>query len=522
MADYMYMMESRLTPEQLKGVSLMQDVAQAHSLNLYLAGGAVRDIISGSSIRDLDFTVEGNPSKLLRDLEKAGAQLQGEDNHLHVLLIELPGQVRAELAMARAEKYGKPGRPPEISSAAIIEDLRRRDFTVNAMGLSLNPGSRGLLLDPSNGVADIEAKQLRVLHNYAFLEDPSRLIRAARFAARFKWTLEERTRARYDSALDNRYIAYIQESAIGREIEQMAYEDEPLAIMRALEKEGWLRVLHPRWSVAKADSQGLSRLLKTRQQMSSLGYSSSVAPAVMYFITSRMSSHDVGELQKLIPRKAFVQTWKHLEDDAAELSRRLLGKEASTPSRAWQMLSATRPESIIFLEVTARRAAVKQKLRNFMGKWRQVKQRFPLPEMLEMRITPDLPAYPKLIEQMFLLMLDGKLRSKSELTRFLKPYEPPPPPPPPPPKRAKVKGEKGEKEGKEAEAAHQAPPEKGKGKKKAAAPLPAPKAETKPVAKTPAKPPAKPAAKPAAKPKPAPKKAAIKKVKPKPKKKKKR
>ena len=98
--------------------------------------------------------------------------------------------------MARIERYEKAGKPPVISPATLIEDLRRRDFTVNAMALSLNPGSRGLLMDPFNGAADIEAKVIRVLHNYAFVEDPSRLIRATRFAARFHWPLEERTQAR--------------------------------------------------------------------------------------------------------------------------------------------------------------------------------------------------------------------------------------------------------------------------------------------------------------------------------------
>jgi tRNA nucleotidyltransferase/poly(A) polymerase len=159
-----------------------------------------------------------------------------------------------------------------ISPATLIEDLRRRDFTVNAMALSLNPGSRGLLMDPFNGAADIEAKVLRVLHNYAFVEDPSRLIRASRFAARFHWPLEERTQARFDSAKENNYIEYITHKAVGYEIAQLAYEDDPLHVVRVLEKEGWLKVLNPHWTSAKVDTAQLSQLLKTRQQMTELGY----------------------------------------------------------------------------------------------------------------------------------------------------------------------------------------------------------------------------------------------------------
>src|SRR5258708_35306656 len=107
-------------------------------------------------------------------------------------------------------------------AATIIDDLRRRDFTVNAMALSLNEGSRGLLMDPFNGVADIEAKVIRVLHNYAFLEDPSRLIRATRFTSRFHWPLEERTQARYESGKEKGYIERIGSSRVGNGIERLA------------------------------------------------------------------------------------------------------------------------------------------------------------------------------------------------------------------------------------------------------------------------------------------------------------
>src|SRR5439155_7419660 len=176
------------------------DIARAAGMNVYLTGGAVRDIISGFSIRDLDFTVQGNPLKLQKELERARAIVSASDDDLKMLYVTLPGNVRAEISIARTERYEKAGKPPVISAATLIEDLRRRDFTINAMALSLNPGSRGLLMDPFNGAADIDAKLLRVLHNYAFVEDPSRLIRASRFAARFHWPLEERTQARYESA----------------------------------------------------------------------------------------------------------------------------------------------------------------------------------------------------------------------------------------------------------------------------------------------------------------------------------
>jgi tRNA nucleotidyltransferase (CCA-adding enzyme) len=437
MADYIYTMELRLTPNQQKGVMLVQDIARNAGMNVYLTGGAVRDIISGHPIRDLDFTVQGNPLKLQKELERAGAVIGGADEDLHVVYVTLPGGVRAEISGARIERFEKAGKPPLITPATIIEDLRRRDFTVNAMALSLNPGSRGLLMDPFNGAADIEAKLLRILHNYAFVEDPSRLIRASRFAARFTWTLEERTQARYDSAKENNYIDYITNRAIGYEIEQLAYEDDALNVARVLEKEGWLKILHPHWTTAKIDANGLSQLMKARQQMNELGYLPDPAPAVFHFLTDKLSEKEISDIRRMIPRRDLAEAWRDLEDNAKDLAKRLSGKEAATPSRTWKLLSGARQEMILFLSVTARQQAVAQKIKNFFTKWRQTQQKIPLPEMTELLITPQLPEYPKIADEVFMLLLDGKLRSRTEILKFLKPLAPPPPPPPPPPRRGR-------------------------------------------------------------------------------------
>jgi tRNA nucleotidyltransferase (CCA-adding enzyme) len=439
MADYIYSMETRLTPDQQKGVSQVQEIARRAGLNLYLTGGTIRDLVTGFPIRDIDLSIQGNPLKLQKELEKAGITVQGVDEDLRTLQLLMPGNVRAELNMTRAEVYDKPGKPPVVTPATINEDLRRRDFTVNAMALSLNPGSRGLLLDPFNGIADIEAKLLRVLHNYAFLEEPVRLIRATRLMARFHWNLEERTQARYDSAKENNYIDYLNKRMVGYELEQLAHEDDPVHIARALEREGWLKLLHPHWTVAKLDSSEVGQLVKTRQMMNELGYSVETGPLVMYFLTKRMSDKDTSDIQKMIPRRDFVDKWKHLESGAHDLSKRLTSKEAAMPSGAWKILSQATPENVLFLSLTTRQQAVDGKLKNFFTKWRQVREKLPFPEMAELRITPTLPEYPEIMERAFLLLMDGKLRSHGEIMNFLKPYEPPPPPPPPAPKRGRGK-----------------------------------------------------------------------------------
>ncbi len=463
MADYIYMLETRLSPDQQKAVTLVLDSAKAAGMNLYLTGGAIRDLITGFPIRDLDFTVQGNALKLQKDLERAGAVVGDADGETRTLLLTLPGGVRAEIAMARSERYDKQGKPPQMAPSTIIEDLRRRDFTVNAMALSLNEGSRGLLMDPFNGAADIEAKVIRVLHNYAFLEDPSRMIRATRFTTRFHWPLEERTQARYEAGKENGYIEYIRSSSIGYEIEQLAYEDDPHGVLKAYEKEGWLKVLNPRWSTAKVDTAGLGALMKTRQQMNELGYTPEVAPLVLHFLTERLGEKDIADLRRAIPRKDLVEAWKDLDSNAHSLAKRLTGKEAATPSRTWRLLSSARPEMILFLAITARQQAVAQKIKNFFTKWRQVQQKIPLPEMTELHITPQMPAYPKIANDVFLLLLDGKLRSRTETLKFLKPLAPPPPPPPPPPPTKRGRGAKAAAAAAPAAASGQ-PGAKGKGK----------------------------------------------------------
>ena len=176
-------------------------------------------------------------------------------------------------------------------------------------------------------------------------------------------------------------------------------------------------------------------------------------------------------------------TWS---SEAHDLAKKLTGKEAASNSGTWKVLSAAPAESILFLSMTTRQSGVDQKLKNFLSKWRQFREKLPFPEMAELRITSQLPEYPEILDKAFLLLLDGKLRSHNEVMNFLKPYEPPPPPPPPPARRGRGKAVVPEAAPVAAPVVAAAPAKRGRKPKGgaapvAAAPTPAPIEPAKPV-----------------------------------------
>ncbi len=429
MPDYIYLLENRLSPAQQNALRHVRDAARDAGMTVFLAGGAVRDLTSGFPVRDLDFSVQGNALKLKKTLEKAGGVFWGDHEPSHTLFFWFPGSVRVEVSSARREEYPKPGKPV-YHWAPILDDLRRRDFTVNAMALSLNEGSWGLLLDPLNGVADIEARHLRLASNYGFIEDPSRMIRAVRFTARTGWEMDERTKARYQNAKAEGMMEQISAFARGYELEEIAHEEDPLKALRALEAEGWMKVLDPAWTAAKADVKGLDELDRILIKLLVLGVSPDPSAAHIELLTAKMQPKDVASLKRLLPRRGFVEQWNHLEQSAKEFSKDLLGKAAAKPSATWKLLVSYQAEPVLWLAFSSKNAQVKEKFNNFFNVWPEARQKIPTTLMAEMRITPDLPNYGEIAEMLFFEFMDGKLLTEEEIRKFLEPHSPPAPPPP--------------------------------------------------------------------------------------------
>src|SRR5271168_2307020 len=225
MPDYMYLLESRLSPGQRAVMERVQELSRTQDVNVYLSGGAVRDLISGMPIRDLDFTIEGNPVRMVKELEKGGARVVWESEKLRHHEIIFAGDVDGSISGAREDVYERPGAKPEYRFSSVMEDLRRRDFGVNAIAISLNTQSRGLLLDPMNGLADLEKQEIRSLSIHAFTNQPIRLMRILRYAARMTFKMESRTQEWFELAMERGLHKNLDSGDVGDEVLSLAHDD---------------------------------------------------------------------------------------------------------------------------------------------------------------------------------------------------------------------------------------------------------------------------------------------------------
>lgn len=196
--------EERLSSDIKEVLLSCSEVADKNEFSIYLIGGVVRDLILGNEIFDIDIIVEGNAIELAHILEKnLNCKIIQIQNDLKTAKILFENKIEVDFASTRCEHYPSAGFLPVVKDVAcsLEEDVSRRDFSINAMALSLNKKDRLMLVDYLDGYSDLQKKELRILHSKSFIDDPSRIIRGLKFAVRFNFDLEENTQR-----LQNEYL----------------------------------------------------------------------------------------------------------------------------------------------------------------------------------------------------------------------------------------------------------------------------------------------------------------------------
>jgi tRNA nucleotidyltransferase (CCA-adding enzyme) len=211
----------------------------------YLVGGTVRDLLLGLAPADhLDLAIEGDARSVARALsDRLGGQAR-EYERFGTAVVEVEG-FEYDMATTRTETYDEPGALPRVEAAALPDDLRRRDFAVNAMAIAVKGDDLGHLYDPHGGLPDLESGLLRVLHERSFADDPTRLLRGVRFEARLDFAFEPDTEVLAREAVEKEALSTVSEDRLGRELIKILEEQEAPTAVRRLRELGVTSALHP-------------------------------------------------------------------------------------------------------------------------------------------------------------------------------------------------------------------------------------------------------------------------------------
>jgi tRNA nucleotidyltransferase (CCA-adding enzyme) len=422
MPDYMFQLESRLSPEQRAAMVRIQELATESESNLYLVGGAVRDVVSGMSIRDLDFAIEGNPSRIVRELEKGGAKVTREDEALRATELVLSGEVDASISAAREDIYARPGAKPETRFSTIMEDLRRRDFSVNAIAISLNPNSRGLLLDPTNGLADLERHEIRALSIHSFTNQPVRLLRALRYAARMGFKMETRTTEWFNLAIERELQATISPEDAGSEFRQVAREEKPAAVLKSWESHGLLGVVNPMLEKRHPDYDAINRIFRVREDMVSSGLRPRLFAPVTVAILGRLKD---GERKSALGRMALpsseLRSVQDVEPEALKIVKLLSGPKTASARDAYAFLEKAPLDLLAYILAESSNGKAVGKIRTYFSKWKPLRQALPgVVAELEALGMERGPKFDKVVEDFFQLQLLGRARKPEDHAKILR------------------------------------------------------------------------------------------------------
>jgi len=423
MSDYMFALESHLDAGRSRIVAELQRLATAVGMNAWLSGGAMREMLRGAPIRDLDFTVEKDAVRIGKSLaEAAGGRVVEEDSLKRAVELEFPEGIRASVANARTEKYPKPGGKPQIAPATIHEDLARRDLTINAIALALNRGTRGLIVDPTNGQADLVNRELRLTNSHALFDDPSRIVRLLRFRHSLGFEMTPRTQAQLENAIAGDYGATISGDAIAQELRAMAAEPSAGAFLEDLDARHLLKAVSPALTGVKLNVAGLSRFEKLI---------SSVLPpsktdcwvAFLSVLLEKLTPRERADaIRNLELRKAELEELKTLPARAKKLESTLKSPKIRRPSQVWLALEGASTDEVLMVLYQSAARLVQDRIRAFYQKYLPLAQEITEAQVAAAGARPGTPKFDRIWKSLVAQRLNSRPR------KVVAPPEPEPAP----------------------------------------------------------------------------------------------
>lgn len=421
------LMRERLNRENYALLESAGKLGQEMGFPLYVVGGFVRDLLLRRPTADMDIVVEGDGIAFAKAL---AARLNGRVRAHHkfktaVLIYtqdDATEEKHIDVATARLEYYEYPAALPTVELSSIKMDLYRRDFTINALAVQLNPGSFGRLVDFFSAQRDIKERTLRVLHSLSFVEDPTRMLRAVRFEQRYDFEIGGQTRRLIKNALQLKLLERLSGTRLFHEFKLILEEHYPLSCLRSMAKLEMLAAIHPKLELTPNREALLEeidrvlnwyRLLYVEPQpdpwkVNLLGLCAAWAPEDVETLMRRFNF-----TQKLA--NDFTTTREQLVSVTEEL---LQWNNRSGPlSELHQILSPVSLEGVLYLMARSRHDHIKRNVSQYLSNLRFMDVEVGGKDLMAMGLPPG-PAMGKILQKVLAAKIDGKATSMIEQVKL--------------------------------------------------------------------------------------------------------
>ncbi len=398
--------EAQLPRDLAALMHLAAQEAAYTGLRLYLVGGGVRDLLLDRPTLDLDMVVEGDATPLARKVASACKAKLTVHAAFNTAKVQW-GQWTVDFATARTETYSRPGALPQVKPGTIKTDLFRRDLTINAMAVELTKERWGRLIDLYDGVADLDNRIIRVLHDRSFIDDATRMWRAVRYEQRLAFHLDRHTKALLIRDLD--MLGTISGDRIRHELDLVLNEQFPEKALRRAADLGILARLHP---ILEADAW-LAR--KYRQARTAVGDGTLVAQ-YLGLLVYRLSA---GATEEIVDYLRLPRGSAHVLSDVMTLRSRLkdLARPGLMPSEIYRLVDGVSPVAVSCCQLASDSPLVRRRLSLYLSKLRKTKSSLTGSDLIELGF-PQGPRLKGVLTRLMDARLDGKVRTRDDEVRL--------------------------------------------------------------------------------------------------------
>ena len=429
-------MEDRLPLQLLKMIKQIGAVADKKSVNAFLVGGFVRDLILGKKNYDLDLVVEGSAIEFGKVLsrELKGTLVSYERFGTATIFTNWPkwlgpslhsdNKLKIDIATARKEEYVQPATLPTVEFSSLKEDLYRRDFTINAMAIDINSKNFGLFVDFFGGIQDLKKGFVRILHDNSFIDDPTRIFRAVRFEQRFGFSIEKHSEYLIQHAIKKEMFKWTENQRIREELILILKEKIPENAVIRMRNLHELRFVHPELKLRRDIKILFKRLRRFFKWYNQHSFLRKQFPEnwIMNFMLM-LDKLDSVQMDDVLNRFVFTRKERAKLENYAEYSKKVIkklsGKKKMNPGRIYDILEVLSPETLICIMSRTSVRVVQTRIKKYITEYSGIKIKINGLDLIKLGFSPG-AEFNDLMKDLLHAKLDKKIVNKRDEIRYLK------------------------------------------------------------------------------------------------------